>query len=169
MIDVNDWISVPDFEKYKIRISTNELKSLEYRKKVWLEKVIIWWLDKSNHKVYRLNDKTVYFHQIVARIKYWYWCPDKLNVCHNDWNPRNNHPNNLRYDTSSSNHKDKFRHWYKSHSEKIVLQYSMDWELIKEWQSATKAWLSLWINNSHISACCKWKVKTARWFIWRYK
>jgi len=169
MIDINSWLPVPDFPNYEIRINTNELKSLKYRHKIWVEKVIIWWLDKSNHKVYRLNKKTIYFHQIVARIKYGYWCPIKLNVCHNDGNPLNNHPDNLRYDTSWSNHKDKFKHWYKSHSEKIVMQYSLGWEFIKEWDSGKKASIYLWIHATSISACCKWKLKFAYWFIWKFK
>lgn len=176
MIDVNEWLPVPDYPNYEIRISTNELKSLNYRKKVWLNKIILWWLDKSKHKVYRLNRKTVYLHQIVARIKYWYWTPKWLNVCHNDGNPLNNHPDNLRYDTSSSNHKDRYIHWWnwsmywkvwvENNKSIKINQYSLDWKFIKKWDSITIAQLELWIYN--ISACCKSKRNHSGGFIWRY-
>lgn len=36
--------------------------------------------------------------------------PEGLEVCHNDGNPRNNHIDNLRYDTKSSNSHDTVRH-----------------------------------------------------------
>lgn len=176
MIDVNVWLPIPDFPNYKVRINTNEVKSLNYRQKKWVEKVIVWWLDNSKHKVYRLNKKTVYLHQIVACIKYWYWTPKWLNVCHNDWNSLNNHPDNLRYDTSWSNHKDRYIHWWKwsmywkiwveNHKSMKVIQCKLYWESIKEWESINSAEKELWIY--WISACCKWKRKTAGGFIWKY-
>ena len=37
-------------------------------------------------------------------------CPEGLEVCHNDGNPKNNHLNNLRYDTHVANHADRKKH-----------------------------------------------------------
>lgn len=48
-------------------------------------------------------------------------CPDGLEVCHNDGNSLNNHISNLRYDTRSNNHKDKYLHGTMPYGEKSTL------------------------------------------------
>lgn len=128
--------------------------------------------------------KTWWLHQLVMLIKEWP-CPVWMEVCHNDWNPQNNHPDNLRYDTRSSNMKDRYKHWYVSfftldhpmkwkkwwlsiHS-RSVIQYSTEWIKIKEWSWIREAWRSLWIKHINICKNCKWERKTAWWFIWKYK
>lgn len=162
MIDVNAWLSVPDFPNYEIRIATNDVISLNYWKK-W-------------------KPKTIKFHQIVARIKYGYWTPEWLEVCHNDWNARNNYPDNLRYDTRINNAKDRVKHWKCSkispskwkfwkdnHLSKSTLQYAKEWKFIKEWDSISDINRAFWLNVWNISSCCRWKLKTAVWFKWKYK
>lgn len=47
-------------------------------------------------------------------------CPDGLEGCHNDGNPRNNRPDNLRWDTSLANAADKIRHGRDCRGEKCV-------------------------------------------------
>lgn len=110
-------------------------------------------------------------------IKEWP-CPEWMEVCHNDWNPANNHPDNLRYDTHSENNKDRHRHWYKwscfgkkwkeSFCSKPVVQYSKDWILIKQFESMTDAAINTWAKLSAISQNISWKYKTAWWYIWKF-
>jgi len=52
---------------------------------------------------------------------------------------------------------------------KPILQYDLNENFIKEWESAVEANKFLGFNKSHISCCAKGKRKTAMGFIWRYK
>ena len=50
-----------------------------------------------------------------------------------------------------------------------VVQYSLDGEFIKEWESATAVETELGIDRSSIGKCCKEKAVCAGGFVWRYK
>ena len=54
---------------------------------------------------------------------------------------------------------------------KTVLQYDLQGNLIKEWESTMEVERQLKIDNANISACCrrKYGYKTAGGYIWRYK
>ena len=51
---------------------------------------------------------------------------------------------------------------------KPIIQYTKDGEFIKEWTSAKEASRVLGINPSHITQCCKGKLKSAGGFVWTY-
>ena len=51
---------------------------------------------------------------------------------------------------------------------KQILQYSKEGEFIKEWTSAKEASRVIGINPSHITECCKGKLKSAYGFVWTY-
>ena len=51
----------------------------------------------------------------------------------------------------------------------IRLQYDLNGNFIKEWESAKEAERELGINNSLISSACLGKIKTAGGFIWKNK
>jgi hypothetical protein len=58
----------------------------------------------------------------------------------------------------------------KEASEKAVIQYSLDGNIIKEWKSITEACNNIInLHDSNVSRCCKLKRKEAGGFIWRYK
>jgi group I intron endonuclease len=64
--------------------------------------------------------------------------------------------------------KDK-RIWKKqcaSQSKKVVLQYDLEGNLIKEWSSAVSVYEKLKIKPER---CCQGRMKTSKGFIWRYK
>jgi predicted DNA-binding protein YlxM (UPF0122 family) len=64
--------------------------------------------------------------------------------------------------------KDK-RIWKKqcaSQSKKVVLQYDLSGNLIKEWSSAVSVYEKLKIKPER---CCQGRMKTSKGFIWRYK
>lgn len=52
---------------------------------------------------------------------------------------------------------------------KIVLQYDLNGNFIREWESATEAGWKLDINLQDICACARGIQKTAHGSIWRYK
>jgi hypothetical protein len=54
-----------------------------------------------------------------------------------------------------------------SNPRKIVLQYNLSGELIKEWDSLKSA--SKFYKSTNIANCCRGEVVTACDFIWRYK
>lgn len=184
MIHINEWLDIPWYEwLYQIYISKNNIRSLKFLKikdiKVckWKWGHLFFWIKED------LKHKNMYLHRLVMLIKEWP-CPEWMEVCHNDWDPENNHPDNLRYDTRKNNVYDAIRHWtfhklinpmkwkfYWDNPKSIkVLQYTISGEFIKEWD-CIKSFLKT-INkeySSNISDCCKWKQKTAYWYIWKYK
>ena len=52
---------------------------------------------------------------------------------------------------------------------KPVLQFTLDNILVKEYSSIMQAERETGFANSHISACCKGKLKQAYNYIWKYK
>ncbi len=52
---------------------------------------------------------------------------------------------------------------------KVIIQYSLRGELIKEWESTSVASKALRINNNVISSVLRGKGKSAGGFIWKYK
>ena len=57
----------------------------------------------------------------------------------------------------------------KPHLYKPVVQYDLQGNFIKEWESLQHAALSLGKRNSNICECCKGKIKTAYGYIWKHK
>jgi hypothetical protein len=56
-----------------------------------------------------------------------------------------------------------------SHSKKVVLQYDLSGNLIKEWLGVKTISNELSINCGNIASCCRGVAKSAGGFIWRYK
>ena len=57
----------------------------------------------------------------------------------------------------------------RSHTRKIVNQYSLDGEFIKQWASVQEASCSLNISIKSIRNCATGVYKTGNGFIWKYK
>lgn len=56
-----------------------------------------------------------------------------------------------------------------THPKKIVLQYDLNGNFIKEWNGLTIIQEELCINKANIANCCRGIAKSAGGFIWRYK
>ncbi len=127
------------------------------------------------------KNKNMYFkvHRLVAFA--FIENPDnKKFVNHIDWDKLNNSVNNLEWVTSSENMFHSYRvlwrkppHllrvWCLNNLSKSILQYTKDWEFIKEWDWITNTAKILWISQWNISSCLLLYRKTAWGFIWRYK
>jgi hypothetical protein len=60
----------------------------------------------------------------------------------------------------------------KPYLQKIVLQYNLQGEFIKEWSSITEICTQLFNDtskNPNITKCCQSKIKTAYGYIWKFK
>ena len=57
----------------------------------------------------------------------------------------------------------------KNFNNKIILQFGLDGNFIKEWPSAREVERELKISNSAINCCLKQKTKTSGGYIWKYK
>lgn len=141
-------------------------------------------LSQWNSKWYRFvllyNNwrKNVLVHRIVLATFRWLDLNDSSKFwCHKDDIPSNNRLDNLFIWTRMMNiddMKSKWRwyYWLKNlynQSKKIkIYQLSLYWEIINEWDSIYNASITLLIDRQSIWRCCRWKRKTAWWFMWSY-
>lgn len=58
---------------------------------------------------------------------------------------------------------------YCDKNKKPILQYDLDGNFIKEWESAVDAGKTLGISHSNITRCCKKNNITTKGFLWKYK
>lgn len=100
-------------------------------------------------------------------------------INHRDLNTHNNHLDNLEWcdSTYNNNYLDRNEKLSKSLTGmynvtggcKIVLQYNLKGDFIKEWPSASEAARFYGICKTSIIKCCNGKQKTSCGFIWKYK
>lgn len=123
--------------------------------------------------------KTFFVHRLVA-LAFLPNTENKPHIDHIDTNKQNNNVNNLRWVTPAENNnnsltkeklknfRDKMKSGDYSRS-KIVLQYSLSGDFIKEWTNITTIHKEMNYNPSCISECCNNKQKTAYGFLWKFK
>ncbi len=180
------WKDIPWYDKYKIS-NLWRIKSKDY-KRTWKEKILclqsdkwymrlklmVWWIEKLC-KIHRLvaqafipnpNNYPVVMHldnnpsnNRVENLKWWTF-RDNTQQCWIEW--RSN--NNLKYRNPNI-----WRIWILHKDSKIVNQFDLQWNFIRKWYSTMDIQRELWFANTWISACARWKFKTAKWFIWKYE
>lgn len=52
---------------------------------------------------------------------------------------------------------------------KAILQFTLDGELIKEWESGGEIHTKLGLSRGNLSKCCNGKSKTVGGYVWRFK
>ena len=124
------------------------------------------------------NNKGIRYlvHRLVAQA--FLDNPDNLPcINHRDENPSNNnvdniewctHKYNINYGTCIQRRVNKTRGVNNIKNSKTVYQYSLDGELVKEWQSAAEIERQLGFASSSINVCCLGKKKTSHGYIWSY-
>lgn len=105
---------------------------------------------------------------------------NKLTVNHKDGNKINNNFKNLERNTYSENHKHSFKklwrqvywknkYWKDSYKSKLIWQYNLkNNKLINKRYGSWEIKRYLWYNSSNITSCCRWELKQAYGFIWKY-
>ena len=125
--------------------------------------------------------KNLLVHRIVAKA----FIPNPNNLSqinHKDGNKQNNRIDNLEWCSAKEN----ITHTYKklnrngispnkgkfgndNSNSMITLQYDMNGNLIKKWESKIEASKELNIDAGSISKCCNGERKQAGGYIWKYK
>jgi len=181
------WKFIPGINSHIIS-SAWKVISLNYRNRwYWQELIpqIQWWgycfffIDWKNRKAHRLVAEALIPN------------PDnKPYVNHINWIKTDNRVENLEWVTASENskhafsiwlnkisenhnykinHPDKWKFYWESKSAKAILVYSLQWDLLCEYSSCKEASEKLNVHKSWISQCCSWKMKSAKWYIFKFK
>lgn len=163
------WKPIEGYEDYEIS-NYGRVKSLKYGK----EKIKSLWIKKKGYRNIVLykdgKGKSELVHRLVAQA--FIPNPDNLPfINHKDENPSNNHVDNLEWCTNYYNSN------YGSRNQKIaeknskrVLQYSLDGEFIREWESESEIQRQLGYWRTNISRCCKGECKKNKSYnyVWKF-
>lgn len=165
------WKDIEEFEgKYQIS-SMGRVKSLNF-KLTGKEQIMSLKINKYGYKQILLYKdkkyKTFLIHRLVAQA--FIPNPDnKPEIDHINTNKTDNRVENLRWVTSSENKNNPITiEKYKNCSSIPVLQFTLDGELVRKWDSATQVERELGVYQSHITSCLKGNYKTAYGYKWRY-
>ena len=164
------------FADYQIS-SCGTLKSFKKGK----ERILIPHIDNRGYLRVALSKDGKQYTMKVHRLVAQHFIPNPNNLpevnhkneCKTDNRVENlewvSHIQNTRYGTRSKRIAEKNRIVQRNDKtkSKVVLQYSLDGEFIKEWQSTNE--IKRQLGFGHISECCNGKYKQMYGFIWRYK
>jgi hypothetical protein len=122
--------------------------------------------DKDGYKIIFINPLNKHFkiHRLVAQ----YFLENKENlpiVNHKDKNVANNNVDNLEWCTYSYNNT---YEGARDSQKKKILQYDLQGNFIKEWESVSSASKNVNTSAGNITECCKGKHKYAYGYKWKY-
>jgi len=125
IVEAENWKSIPGYWAYMAstlgrikRVLTLKKTKRYYKNGMWLQEKILKPVPSRNKKYLSValqkefndyNVSKVPVHKLVA-LAFYGTRPIGLECCHNDGNPQNNRPDNIRYDTHKSNCFDRKTH-----------------------------------------------------------
>ena len=172
------WKDINEFKGYYQVSNFGRIKSLFRYVKVKNgfrsvpEKILKPKIDKDGylHVVLQKDRKSRYLtiHRIVADT--FIDNPNNLpHVNHKNENKQDNRVENLEWCTEQYNCNYGNRNKKLSKSKyKAINQYSLNGDLIREWESGISIEKETGFNNKNISACCRGVRKTAYGYIWKF-
>ena len=135
--------------------------------------------DKDGYYTVCIHDKGEQFPIFVHRLVAEAFIPnieDLPIVDHKNGNKQDNRLENLRWFTIHQNNSTEIARKRKSVSafkrkdnKKKIIQYSINGDLIADYDSTMEAERNTNVNHSSIIRCCKGKQKEAGGYIWKYK
>lgn len=132
--------------------------------------------DKDGYLKYTLVDKMKSKSFIAHRLVAIHFIPNPENkptVNHKDGNKLNNYVDNLEWATQKEQNKHALetglRIMKNNKLSKVVLQYDLQGNLLKEYKSSNDAGRINNYSSGHIRDCCRGNMKTYKGFIWKYK
>lgn len=176
------WRDIPDFEGLYQASANGEIRSL------YTNIILKPEISKNGYcKVTLCKDKKrklLSIHRLVA-MTYLDNYSENLQVNHKDGNKQNNNVSNLEMVTCKENIQHSFKNklqvakkgkehpLYKKYgvenkTSKKVVQYDMQGNYIKTWDSIKDVERELGINNSNISSCCNNKKNSAGGYKWQH-
>lgn len=168
------WKNIPEYEGLYQVSNFGRVKSLDrfnYKGHHNLEKILKPVKNVKNNYLYvtlckNKKTKTFSLHRLVAIC--FIPNPDNLPVInHKDGNKSNNSVDNLEFCSYSHNEREAFRLRLKK--TKPILQYDINDNFIKRFDSVKEAKESLSIKGNDIISVCKGRRKTCGGYKWRYE
>lgn len=113
--------------------------------------------------------KNYLVHRLVA--EHFITNPDnKPQINHKDGNKENNVWTNLEWNTSKENNMHAFKNGLnKPHNMRKIIQYDLNGNFIKKWNSIIEASKNLKINSGNLSSTLNGKFKTCGGYKWKYE
>jgi len=156
--------------------SLRKLRFLQPEKSRWYNRVTLFdwkiWKHFSIHRLVALhfiqndNNSPEVNHingiKTDNRVENLEWCTTKENKRHAI--------DSLKIRTSFHiNNPSTWKFLWSSPTAKKIIKMTLSWEFIKEYSSIREAWIDIWLSQSNIWQCCKWRLPHVWWFLWRYK
>lgn len=175
------WKDIKGYEGLYQVSSEGRVKSLKYGK----EKILKSGKNSGGYLKVQLCKEGKIRHYLVHKLVAQAFIPNPNNkpfIDHINTIKTDNRVENLRWCTQKENQnnpitKIKFKNNYKpclgkfgkSHPvSKPILQFTLDGELVRKWDSITDAEKEIGFCHSNISKCCEGKRKSAFGYIWKY-
>jgi uncharacterized Fe-S cluster-containing protein len=138
----------------------------------WKVKMITPYSNGKGYMIVRTREnKETHYHQL-HRVVLSTFCPllddSKYQVNHIDGNKSNNELSNLEWCTCKENIQHAIQNKLIDNTKKVSM-YSLDGIFVEEFNSITDAESKTGILGVNISACCKYKVRQAGGYQWRYE
>ena len=179
-MDIEIWKDIPWYEWFYQASNKWRIASLRFGKFkiLWLSHHKKGYTHISIHGDNRKERRTCRTHILVYKSFKWD-IPNLFQINHINWIKDDNRIENLEAVSASDNIKhsykflwrvspSKWKSWKDCKSSKKVFQYSLDLELLKEWNSLWDITRDLWYRKTCISSCCKWRIKRMYWCIWKF-
>lgn len=163
--ETNNQYQISNFGRIKSKARTIIYKNGKVINKK--EKIMKPFDDKDGYKNIFIHPMKKHFkiHRLVAE----YFLLNENNyplVNHKDKNPSNNKVDNLEWCTYNYNNT---YAGARDTQKKRILQFDLDGNLIKEWESISLAAQSVDTSAGNITECCKGNHKHIKNYIWKFK